>query len=155
MYHKLESGTEHYSMKSGTNQSSIFEKVIRSDKDEAKNLIGEALAYFKELQKSGLAREISEFNFRLALDEAIENAISHGNKFDASKKIHLTIQGFKNKIDMTIEDEGNGFKPEADPQTALQRNLFASHGRGLCLLKTLGTILWNRKGNSINVVLKD
>ncbi len=142
-------------MKSGEQQSSVFEKVIRSDKDEARKLIGQALSFLSDLQESGLACEISEFNFRLALDEAIENAISHGNGHDAGKKIRLTIRGFRNKIDMTVEDEGNGFKPETDPQRALQKNLFASHGRGLCLLNTLGTIQWNKKGNSINVVLKD
>ncbi len=114
----------------------------------------EALSFLNDLQESGLACEISEFNFRLALDEAMENAISHGNGYDAAKKIHLTIRGFKNKIDMTVEDEGNGFKPETDPRMELQKNLFASHGRGLCLLNTLGSIQWNKKGNSINVVLK-
>lgn len=142
-------------MKSGEQQSSVFEKVIRSDKDEARELIGDALAYFRELRQSGLAGEISEFNFRLALDEALENAISHGNGYDAGKKVRLTIRGFRNKIDMTIEDEGSGFTPEPEPEKKLRRNLFASHGRGLCLLNTIGTIQWNIKGNSINVVLKD
>lgn len=142
-------------MKSRSNQSTIFEKIILSNKSEAIKIIDEAIAYFNKLQKSGLALQISEFNFRLALDEAIENAISHGNGYNPKKKIFITIRGFKDKLDMTVEDEGAGFKPEADPGTSLKKNFFSPHGRGLCLLNKIGTIQWNKKGNSINVVLID
>lgn len=142
-------------MKSRVTQTKTFEKIIQSNKNEADHLIGEALAYLNKIQQSGLALNISEFNFRLALDEAIENAISHGNAYDPEKKIYITIRGFKNKLDMTIEDEGTGFTPEEDPEKCLRNNLFSSHGRGLCLLKKIGTLHWNKKGNSIKVVLAE
>ncbi len=116
-------------------------------------MIAEALVYFENLQRSGLAHDISEFNFRLALDEAIENAISHGNSFNPEKKIIITITGFSDKVDMTIEDEGAGFKPESQLEKSAANDFFSPHGRGLCLLNNIGTIRWNKKGNSINVVL--
>jgi len=140
-------------MKNAKNQSSIFQRVIKSDKNEAKKIIADALIYFKKLQEYGLARDISEFNFRLALDEAIENAISHGNSFNPEKKISITINVFMDKVDMTIEDEGAGFKPEPKLQKSAADDFFLPHGRGLCLLNQIGTIRWNKKGNSINVVL--
>jgi anti-sigma regulatory factor (Ser/Thr protein kinase) len=142
-------------MKSRATQSTIFKKIIQSDKSEVIKLIDGAMAYFNKIQQSGLALEISEFNFRLALDEAIENAISHGNGYNPEKKIYITIKGFKNKLDITVEDEGAGFKPEADPGKSLKNNFFSPHGRGLCLLNKIGTIQWNKKGNSINVILID
>jgi serine/threonine-protein kinase RsbW len=142
-------------MKNKVTKSTIFEKIIQSDKNEASKLIDEALAYFNNIQQSGLALNISEFNFRLALDEAIENAISHGNAYNPEKNIFITIRGFKNKLDMTIEDEGAGFTPEKDPESCLKNNLFSPHGRGLCLLNKIGTLHWNKKGNSINVVLAE
>ncbi len=135
------------------NSSSVFTRVIQSDKNEARKMIAEALVYFENLQRSGLAHDISEFNFRLALDEAIENAISHGNSFNPKKKISITINGFIDKVEMTIEDEGAGFKPEPQLQKSAADDFFSPHGRGLCLLNQLGTIRWNKKGNSINVVL--
>ncbi len=140
-------------MKNRNYQSSIFTRVIQSDKNEAKKMIADALAYFTELQQQGLAHEISEFNFRLALDEAIENAISHGNSCNPEKKIIITINGYIDRVDMTIEDEGSGFKPEPQLQKSATDDFFSPHGRGLCLLNKIGTIRWNKKGNSINVVL--
>ncbi len=142
-------------MKVGKNPPAVFNRVIQSDTREARKVIGEALVYFKKIQKYGLAHDISEFNFRLALDETIENAISHGNSYDPGKKIYITIKGFKNKLDMTIEDEGAGFNPEPDPERSLMKNIFSSHGRGLCLLHKIACIEWNKKGNCIKVVLAE
>ena len=140
-------------MKTTGSQPAVFEKIIQSDKHEADRLLDEALLYFSQLQRNGLAVNISEFNFRLALDEAVENAISHGNENDRGKKVFITIRAFQNKVDITIEDEGGGFKTAADTGAHLKDNPFSSHGRGLYLLKRIGTIRWNEKGNKINVVL--
>lgn len=140
-------------MKKAANPSVRFVRVIRSEKDEAEKLIHEALDYFRSLQKSGMASGISEFNFRLALDETIENAVSHGNSNDPEKTISITILGFSNMIEMSIVDEGTGFKPEKDPHKAVVKDFFAAHGRGLCLLQNIGRVSWNKKGNCITVEL--
>jgi len=48
-------------------------------------------------------------NILIAITEAVNNAIQHGNKSNPNKSIEITLTAEKNKISFTIEDEGNGF----------------------------------------------
>lgn len=64
----------------------------------------------------------------VAINEAVNNAILHGNKQDKTKKVYLTITSSPSEIKVIIRDEGGGFKPAKQQET--ENNLRES-GRGL------------------------
>ncbi len=131
----------------------IFEKTISSSREASRMLIHEAMGFFALVKKKGYARNISEFSMRLVLDEALENALRHGNKYDHSKAIHFKMKGYKSKINVTVQDQGMGFCPArvADPRHG--HNRYAPNGRGLLLLTNIGNVSWNDAGNCVSIEL--
>jgi len=93
------------------------------------------------------------FAIRLALDEAMANAIRHGNNSDASKQVTVEYQVTTQDIRVTICDEGLGFKPEDIPDPTLDENLERPCGRGVMLMKAyMGTVTYNDRGNCVTMV---
>jgi two-component sensor histidine kinase len=132
-----------------------FTKTILSKDYHAQELIIEALEYLDNLKKSGFAEMVSDFNYRLVLDEALENAISHGNCNDPDKNVSVTIEGYPEKVDIIIQDEGKGFCAKSIPDPRDTANQFAAHGRGLFLLSNIARISWNRTGNRLKIELSE
>jgi anti-sigma regulatory factor (Ser/Thr protein kinase) len=137
----------------GFNISFAFVKVISSSKDEADCLIDDALAYFYSLKSSGFVSAIEEFDFRLVLDEAVDNAIRHGNRNDPNKKVMVIIKEFEGKVNIIVRDEGSGFIPEIALLRAMHRRDCDPGGRGLHLISSLGEVKWNVTGNRIRIEL--
>ncbi len=71
---------------------------------------------------------------RLCLDEAIVNAIRHGNKYDEAKIVH--VQLFTNQVEwaIRIEDQGEGFDPADVPDPSDPESLILEGGRGILLM---------------------
>ena len=66
------------------------------------------------LKAHGFAeREI--FSVKLALEEALVNAIKHGNQLDPDKRVAVSYQVTCERFDIRIVDEGSGFNPEDVP----------------------------------------
>jgi len=76
-------------------------------------------------------------NLAIAVTEAVNNAIIHGNKHDESKKVTITFSILKNGVRVGIKDEGDGFIPEKIKSPLLPENLFKDHGRGIFIVKSL------------------
>lgn len=68
----------------------------------------------------------------VAINEAVNNAILHGNKQDKTKKVYLTITSSPNEIKVIIRDEGRGFKPVK--QQEIEENDLRESGRGLAII---------------------
>lgn len=64
----------------------------------------------------------------VAINEAVNNAIFHGNGSDSSKKVCLAITSLPGKIKVSIRDEGQGFKLVSRSSTV---DNLREHGRGL------------------------
>jgi len=75
------------------------------------------------------------FGITLALEEAIVNAIKHGNQLDQSKSVRIAYQVADNTLYVRIHDEGHGFNPEDVPDPTLDENLERACGRGLMLMR--------------------
>ena len=74
----------------------------------------------------------------VAIQEALANAVIHGNHQDGRKKVHVSCCFEPNgTLDLTVRDEGDGFDPAgvSDPRDA--PNLLSGHGRGIFLMKAL------------------
>lgn len=76
-------------------------------------------------------------NILIAVTEAVNNAIKHGNKEDRKKLVDLEMESSEQKVTFKIEDEGNGFdfKHLNDPTSP--ENLEEEGGRGIFLMKHL------------------
>src|SRR5258708_1086040 len=91
------------------------------------------------------AREV--FAVRLALEEAIVNAIHHGNRDDPLRHVRVSYLVRADYILMEVEDQGEGFDPKTIPDPLDQANLERSSGRGLLLLRYYMTwVRFNDKG---------
>ncbi|MBU0765782.1 MAG: ATP-binding protein [Bacteroidetes bacterium] len=76
-------------------------------------------------------------NILVAIVEAVNNAILHGNKLNPEKFVHLSYLVDKNILSFIICDEGGGFDYSSVPDPTLDENLEKPHGRGIFLMKHL------------------
>lgn len=73
----------------------------------------------------------------IAVNEVVKNAILHGNKCDAAKKVRITCTCNRDAFRIIVCDNGKGFDPAAVPDPLDPDNLLKESGRGLLILKTL------------------
>jgi len=71
----------------------------------------------------------------MAVRETMVNAVVHGNRYNARKKVHLTVSGARNHLTIVIRDEGEGFEREMIPDPLAEENLLKQSGRGLLLIQ--------------------
>ena len=75
------------------------------------------------------------FAIKLAVEEAVMNAIFHGNQADARKKVRVAYHVSQNAFFIRVQDEGGGFDPAAVPDPTRAENLEKPSGRGLLLMR--------------------
>ncbi len=76
-------------------------------------------------------------NIMIAVTEAVNNAIKHGNRNDSSKNVALSLSLGDGLIKFQIEDEGTGFDYHNLPDPTTAENLEKPGGRGIFLMKHL------------------
>ncbi|MFC1744777.1 ATP-binding protein [Candidatus Riflebacteria bacterium] len=88
----------------------------------------------------------------LSMDEAIQNAIEHGNKFDAEKTVMLSYKINNDGVEIYIEDQGSGFNPEDVPDPTALENLLNPRGRGILFMKGMMDLVnYNESGNGLKI----
>ena len=93
------------------------------------------------------------FAINLALEEAITNAIRHGNKLDPDKKVHVEARITDERAEIVIEDEGPGFKRDDIPDPTAHENLEKCSGRGILLIEAyMSRVTWERGGRRVKMV---
>ena len=73
----------------------------------------------------------------IAMTEAVNNAIVHGNKLDAAKEVHVEYAIRDKNLFFRVSDEGPGFDYENIPDPTSPENLEKPHGRGVFLMRQL------------------
>lgn len=76
-------------------------------------------------------------NIMIAVTEAVNNAIKHGNDSNKSKNVSLSLSLDESLIKFTIKDEGKGFDYQNLPDPTAPENLEKPGGRGIFLMKHL------------------
>ena len=90
------------------------------------------------------------FSIHLAAEEAIVNAIVHGNKLDPDKKVHVECFVSPTVARIEITDEGDGFNPKDVPDCTQDDRLEVPNGRGVMLIHNFMTrVEYNEKGNRV------
>jgi serine/threonine-protein kinase RsbW len=71
----------------------------------------------------------------MAVREAMVNAVVHGNRYSARKKVKLQVLQGPDRLAVVIQDEGEGFEVTDVPNPLSDENLLRHSGRGLLLIK--------------------
>jgi anti-sigma regulatory factor (Ser/Thr protein kinase) len=89
----------------------------------------------------------------LALREALNNAMLHGNRSDARKLVHIRCCCESSKgVCIVVRDQGNGFDPDNVPDPLAVENLDSEHGRGIHLMKlAMDEISFKRQGTEVRM----
>jgi len=92
----------------------------------------------------------------LSLDEAVRNAIEHGNGFDSTKKVSVSFESAKGELVFNVQDQGSGFNLSNIPDlTNPENELSDTIGKGLFLMKQLSDDLTiNDSGNKVSLHFK-
>lgn len=94
------------------------------------------------------------FCLRLAMDEAIINAITHGNRKIEQKDVRIVALCDNDRIAITVQDEGDGFDQSALVDPTQEPYLHKTSGRGVYLIQQFThEIQFNEKGNAITFVI--
>ncbi|HJQ69432.1 MAG TPA: ATP-binding protein [Blastocatellia bacterium] len=88
----------------------------------------------------------------IALDEAIVNAIKHGNKCDPRKAVQIVAELSAWGARFTIKDQGHGFARDQVPDPTDPSRLLEPSGRGLLLINhIMDEVCYNKCGNQIQM----
>jgi len=88
-------------------------------------------------------------NIMIAITEAVNNAIKHGNQSDSSKNVSLSLSLDDSLIKFIVEDEGRGFDFENLPDPTAPENIEKPGGRGIFLMKHLSDEVKFKEGGRI------
>lgn len=75
------------------------------------------------------------FDVKLCLDEALINAVKHGNKFSPELQIEARIEVSAGILTIEVKDQGEGYDFTKIPNPTEEDNLHRNSGRGVFLIK--------------------
>ncbi len=130
-------------------ESHEIEETLVGDTSAAQELQERIIAAMQEYDYS----DRNLFVMRLAIEEAVVNAIKHGNKRDPQKRVFVHCKVDSERVWLQIEDEGDGFVLAEVPDPTAIENLDKPSGRGIRLMESfLTSIAYNDKGNCVTLV---
>lgn len=107
----------------------------------------------KALQQHKYLPPVGAHMAELCFEEALINAMQHGNNEDPSKKVRVVAFGDDDRWGLIIEDEGKGFGPEDLPDRDDPESIFHEAGRGILLMDHyLDELTYNRRGNKLRMI---
>lgn len=134
-------------------ESTKMESIDFSSKGENINIVERLI---DELCDTHQIQEEHYGNILIALTEAANNAIYHGNKQDPEKKVVLQYEADKDTFYFKIEDEGPGFDYENVPDPTSPENLEKPNGRGVFLMRHLADeIEFSEGGRIVEITFKN
>jgi len=122
-----------------------YQCCCREDIESAQNTIIEAITACGYDQPACFA-------IRLALEEAVNNAVKHGNRGNAEKTVALSCQVDQSEVVIDVEDEGVGFDPASVPDPTRSENVEIPAGRGIMLMRAFMTdVVFLAVGNHVRM----
>ena len=125
------------------------EKVLPTDLSAVRGTEREVLGVLRDLGYD----EDHLFAVRLALEEALVNAMKHGNAFDPGRSVHLRYRASPEQVEIRVADEGGGFDPGIVPDPTADENLERPCGRGIMLMRCyMDEVTFSPEGNQVSMV---
>lgn len=102
---------------------------------------------------SGLGvQEDAYGNVLVAVTEAVNNAIQHGNVLNNELFVDVAVGDKSDEFCFNIKDEGVGFNFDELPDPTAPENLLKESGRGIFLMRNLADeVVYDGVGNSVNI----
>ncbi len=92
------------------------------------------------------------FAVRTAIEEAVSNAIHHGNNNEPRRMVTIEYAADEGAIEIEIEDEGAGFDPESVPDPTRAENVDIPSGRGIMLMRVyMSEVEFTAAGNGVRM----
>jgi serine/threonine-protein kinase RsbW len=125
-----------------------LEETIASQTAEGKRILEGVIRQLES--ENWFPHEI--FGVHLAMEEALVNAIKHGNQFDDGKQVHVVCKLSPEKFYLMIADEGPGFRLDEVPDCTEDENLEKASGRGIMLMRNyMSRVEYNASGNCVTM----
>ena len=125
-----------------------YDQQIPSDPDLCAPLIAQLLDQLTIFEWSTK----DSFGIHMAMEEAILNAIRHGNECRSGTFVHVTIELDDLQFKSTVTDEGEGFDLQTVPDPTEDANLDKCSGRGVMLIQHfVDEVEYNACGNSVTL----
>lgn len=126
----------------------VLDFVIPSDFAQSRVVQDRIIAAVEALQYS----DNDLFAIKLALEEAMINAIKHGNRLDPTKTVTVHARVNPEQVEIIIEDQGAGFDRADVPDPTDPANLEKSSGRGILLIEAYMTkVEWSNQGRRLRM----
>lgn len=110
--------------------------------------------FLMRLKKSLKIDDERFYKLLVAVTEAVNNGIIHGNKRDASKMVILKCDFTDGILTFSIHDEGPGFAHDHLPDPLADENLMRDHGRGVFLIRSLmDSVRFNKDATGAEVIM--
>lgn len=129
----------------------ILNESFPSDQNKRKEIID---SLCQKIVESPIQMDITPEELYLSLDEAITNAMEHGNKWDSRKMITVAVVADTKEIHILITDQGQGFNTSEIEGLLKNRDILSTRGRGIYIINQFCDITWNEKGNQIDLHIK-
>ncbi len=131
-------------------QPTVFRLSLRSNPGN----IQRVEKFLAKVGKAVNLDEIQTHKLMVSLTEAVNNAIIHGNRSDARKRVSVICEVLPGWLVFLIDDQGMGFQPEDVKNPLKDENLLRESGRGIFLMRTLmDKVEFERTGNGMQVRL--
>jgi serine/threonine-protein kinase RsbW len=125
-----------------------LERSLPSDERAAQHFVDDVL----QILRNGNWPESDIFAIHLALEEALVNAIEHGNRNDRARQVKVAIDISAQRFWVRVADEGTGFDPLRVPDPTDAEHLTEPHGRGVLLMRRLmNRVRFNTRGNEVEM----
>lgn len=111
----------------------MIRTAIANDSHLLKEVSNELINALKE---RGVNEDIV-FDIHVGFEEALRNAMLHGNKEHPEKKVYIETEITDSAITIIVEDEGEGFDHSKVPDPTVGENLLKEGGRGVYLIRHL------------------
>ena len=133
-------------------QTVLFERTFPSELS-GKEVVSEQLSAL--MQSRGMIAEDDLHWLALCLDEALTNAILHGNEADDTVLVRVRLACTTETWTIQIDDQGDGFDPDDVPNQDESSALLLEHGRGIHLMREwLDHLTYYRHGATIVMTRK-
>jgi serine/threonine-protein kinase RsbW len=91
-------------------------------------------------------------NVLIAVSEAVNNAIQHGNKNNPEAKVEIKVANQDDTFCIQVKDQGPGFSYQDLPDPTAPENLLKDRGRGVFLMKNLADeVEFQNTGSTVNL----
>ncbi len=93
------------------------------------------------------------FHVQMASEEALVNAVTHGNKESPDKQVEIEIHISAEEVNMRFKDEGSGFNPNSLPDPRSEERIEEVHGRGVWLIREMmSEVRYIGRGNEVVMI---